>query len=58
MDELNLIAAVMAAGVAPALREQGQSNKVAAEKAVEMFLTIRQALTQIQLPTHETMQRE
>lgn len=54
MDEISAIAAVMTAGIAPALREKGQSVKVCAEKAVEMYLAIHQVLAR--LPTNEAAQ--
>lgn len=54
MDEISAIAAAMAAGIAPALREKGQSVTVCAEKAVEMYLAIHQVLAR--LPTNQAEQ--
>ena len=53
MNERNLIAAVLASGLAPTLREKGHSFQMAAEKAVELYECMLAELAKANLPPSE-----
>jgi hypothetical protein len=44
ISESKIVAAILASGLAPSLRKEGQSFRVAAEKAVELYQAILSAL--------------
>ena len=58
MNERNLIAAVLASGLAPALREKGQSFQMAAEKAVELYECMLAELAKANLPPSQSRSAE